>query len=439
MSTKEDITAALASIIDPDLGRDIVSLGFVREVEIADGEVSLVLELTTPACPVRDSFRAQAEKLVGALPGVTAVSVELTSKRPTRQLRAEKSGLESVDSIVAVASGKGGVGKSTIAGAIAMELSRQGYRVGLLDMDIYGPSIPTLFEHHETGLKADKSGEMVRPEEFDGLKVMSFGFWLGTAAAVMRGPMVTNYVQQFLHQVSWGELDYLFLDLPPGTGDVQITVTQSVQMDGAVVVTTPHVLSAADVGKAIDMFDKVNVPVLGVIENMSYFDAPDTGTRYHVFGRGAAQRISEHYGLPVLGQLPISAEYFGGPTARNPRSESLQAAVEAMIRNLGRARAGLSPPEIEQGERSLSLIFPDGERSTVDYQTLRASCQCALCVDEFTNEPKLDASSIPEDIHPNDLERVGNYAISIGWSDGHTTGFFPYERIRELARATSTQ
>lgn len=429
------INKALSQIIDPDLNKDIVSLGFVKHITIDGSSVSIDLELTTPACPVRDQFRARAEELVGALPGVETVKVNLSSRKPTRKPPAQKSGLEAVNSIVAVASGKGGVGKSTIAAAMAMELVRQGYRVGLLDMDIYGPSVPTLFEHHEVGLSADES-QMVIPENKDGLLVMSFGFWLGSQPAIMRGPMVTNYVQQFLHQVNWGTLDYLFLDLPPGTGDVQLTLTQNTQMDGAVIVTTPHALSAADVGKAIQMFDKVSVPVLGVIENMTYFEAPDTGKRYNVFGEGAAQRIAEHYGLPVLGRLPISAQQFGGPTTRSPQSPELQAAVEQTVRYLGMARVGLSHPEEEHDEHTLSLVWPNGEKVTVDHRTLRAGCQCAVCVDEYSGEPLLEPASIDEDIHPNAVERVGNYALSIDWSDGHTTGFFPYSRIRELAGRT---
>ena len=429
------INEALSQIIDPDLNRDIVSLGFVKDIKIDGGSVSIDLELTTPACPVRDQFRSRAEELVGALPGVETVQVNLSSRQSPRKSEAKRSGLDTVDSIVAVASGKGGVGKSTIAAAMAMELVRQGCRVGLLDMDIYGPSVPTLFEHHETGIVGDENN-MVIPENKDGLLVMSFGFWLGSQPAIMRGPMVTNYIQQFLHQVNWGTLDYLFLDLPPGTGDVQITLTQDTQMDGAVIVTTPHALSGADVGKAIQMFDKVSVPILGVIENMSYFDAPDTGKRYHVFGQGAAQRIAEHYGLPILGQLPISAQEFGGPTTRSPRSSELQAAVEQTVRYLGMARAGLSQPVEEHDEHTLSLVWPNGEKITVDHRRLRASCQCAVCVDEYSGEPLLQLDSIPKDIHPNKVERVGNYALSIDWSDGHTTGFFPYSGIRELAGKT---
>ena len=435
--TRGIVLQALSAIIDPDLGQDIVTLGFVKHLDIEDGRVSIELELTTPACPVRDRFRDEAQRLVGAIPGVESVEVRLSSRKPSRSPRADRSGLEQVDSLVAIASGKGGVGKSTVAAAVAMELAREGYRVGLLDLDIYGPSVPTLFEHHEVGLTGDDEN-MVVPVEIDGLRLMSFGFWLGDTPAIMRGPMVTNYVQQFLHQVNWGELDYLFLDFPPGTGDVQITITQSAQLDGAVIVTTPHILAAADVGKAIAMFDKVSVPVLGVIENMSFFVAPDTGARYEVFGTGAADRIGSRFGLPVLGRLPISADTFGGPTVRAPRSPDLQTAVDQMVRQIGRARAGTASPEFSFDDSGVTLRYPDGSEHRVDSRTLRASCQCALCVDEYSGEPKIDVGTIPETIHPRVVDSVGNYALSIEWSDGHTTGFFPYDRIKELASTNPT-
>lgn len=428
------IKEKLSRIVDPDLHQDIVSLGFVKDIAIQDGAVGIELELTTPACPVRDQFRALAEQYVGEIPGVSSVQVRMSSRQTTRRAQATASGLDTVDAVVAVASGKGGVGKSTVAAAIAMELVRQGYRVGLLDVDIYGPSVPTLFQHHETGLTGDEN-EMVVPENKDGLFVMSFGFWLGSQPAIMRGPMVTNYIQQFLHQVNWGELDYLFLDLPPGTGDVQITLTQSAQMDGAVIVTTPHALSGADVGKAIQMFDKVSVPVLGVIENMSFFDAPDTGNRYHIFGEGAAAEISERFGVPLLGRLPISQSEFGGPTVKSPRSKELQAAIEQVIRSLGRSRAGMSHPEMDHDSEAVTLTWPDGSTSRVKHTVLRKNCQCASCVDEFTHEQILDASTIPADIHPISIDTVGNYGLSIEWSDGHNTGIFSYSRIKELASA----
>ncbi len=356
----------------------------------------------------------------------------MNTQNNRRTRNTERSGLENVRTIIAVASGKGGVGKSTVASALATELMHRGSRVGLLDTDIYGPSIPTLFEHHEVGLTGDDEN-MVVPEQIGGLKVMSFGFWLGNSPAIMRGPMVTNYVQQFLHQVSWGELDYLLLDMPPGTGDVQITITQSVQLDGAVVVTTPHVLSAADVGKAIQMFDRVSVPVLGVIENMSHFTAPDTGTRYHVFGRGAAASISERFGLPTLGRLPVSSEHFGGPAPNAPRSEDLQKALDATLEQLDRLQTGLGLPEVTYDDQRLTLSWPDNTTTVVSHKTLRAGCQCAVCVDEFTGEQRLQREDVKDGIAPTSVDRVGNYALSILWNDGHSTGFFPYDRIRELA------
>jgi Mrp family chromosome partitioning ATPase/DUF971 family protein len=426
------VNEKLSRIVDPDLNQDIVSLGFVKDIAINDGDVSIELELTTPACPVRDQFKRQARDLVGEIPGVKSVTVNLSSRQTTRRPQPNTSGLETVDTIIAVASGKGGVGKSTVAAALAMELVRQGYRVGLLDVDIYGPSVPTLFEHHETGLTGDEN-DMVVPENKDGLLVMSFGFWLGSQPAIMRGPMVTNYIQQFLHQVNWGELDYLFLDLPPGTGDVQITLTQSAQMDGAVIVTTPHALATADVAKAIQMFDKVSVPTLGVVENMSYFEAPDTGTRYTIFGEGAAERIAENFGIPVLGRLPISQEEFGGPTAKSPRSKELQAVVDQLARSIGRARAESVTPEASHNESGVSVTWPDGVVVTVPHRTLRLNCQCASCVDEFTNEQRLDPATVSESIRPLSMAPVGNYGVSINWSDGHDSGIFSFNRIRELA------
>lgn len=432
--SEQQINQALSEVYDPDLGQSIVKLGFVKDIDIQDGAVSLSIELTSPACPVKDALKAEAEEAIRALPDVKSVAITMTARSPKAAQPVEKSGLQDVGNLIAVASGKGGVGKSTVAASMARELANRGYAVGLLDVDLYGPSIPTLFDHHEVGLSGDEN-DMVMPEDFDGLKVMSFGFWLGEQPAIMRGPMVSNYVSQFLHQVNWGVLDYLFLDLPPGTGDIQITLTQSARIDGAVIVTTPHVLSAADVGKAVRMFDRVSVPILGVVENMSHFVAPDTGTKYEVFGTGAARRISEQFGLPILGRLPLSAEEYGGPIRTNPHTNEVRQAVDEMVRSLGRARVGVSVPDVTTDESSLTLLYADGETVSVDFKTLRAGCGCAVCVDEFSGEQKLDPDSIPDDIHPESVGQIGNYAVSIKWSDGHDTGFFPYRRIKELAKS----
>ncbi len=432
--TEKDVLSRLSQIIDPDFQKDIVSLGFVKNIGIDGSTVSFDIQITTPACPVKDQFRSQAEQLVGSIPGVERVFAKIVSPSSARQPKVEKSGLVSVDSIIAVASGKGGVGKSTVAAALAKELSQRGFKVGLLDTDIFGPSLPTLFNLHRQELEGT-ADNMIKPIEIDGLKVMSFGFWLGESPAIMRGPMVSNYIQQFLHQVAWGELDYLFLDLPPGTGDVQLTITQSVQLDGAVIVTTPQALSLADVGKGILMFDKVNVPVLGVIENMAYFVCDQCNKHHLVFGEGGAQSLSRRFGIEVLAQLPLAPLDYGITFDHHVENPAMGIAVDQVIMSLGKYSRGVEQPEVTHDATKISIAWKNGETMTVSNRELRASCQCATCVNEFTGEQMLDINTIPADIHAEDVQPVGNYAVSIQWSDGHATGFFPYNRLRELAAA----
>lgn len=430
--TESQVLEALKNIVDPDFQRDIVSLGFVRNISIDKKTVSFDINITTPACPVKDQFRSQAEKLVGELPGVERVFVKISSPQQKRQPKVEKSGLSRVKSIIAVASGKGGVGKSTVAAALAKELSQRGYKVGLLDTDIYGPSIPTLFNLHQEELEAGPDN-MILPIEVDGLKVMSFGFWLGESPAIMRGPMVSNYIQQFLHQVAWDELDYLFLDLPPGTGDVQLTITQSVQLDGAVIVTTPQALSLADVGKGILMFDRVNVPVLGVVENMAYFVCDNCNARHAIFGEGGARKLSARFGIDVLSQLPLSPQSYGITYDHRVDNSDVAEAVDQVMRSLGKYIHGVEKPEVKYDAASISLVFPSGTVVSVPNRELRLNCQCATCVNEMSGENMIDAANVPADVHAEEAATVGNYAIAVQWSDGHATGFFPYKRMRELA------
>ena len=271
MPSEKIILNELSKIIDPDFNRDIVSLGFIKNLSIKEGNVSFSIELTTPACPYSPIFKKQAIDLVSNIKDVKKVMVNMTARdAPQRIFQNENSGLKNVKYILAVSSCKGGVGKSTISAILAKTLSARGFNVGLLDADIYGPSIPTIFNIHKPGVKATEDNKFY-PNIIDGLKLMSFGFLMGDGPAVIRGPMVSQYSQQLLHNVLWGELDYLIIDMPPGTGDIQLTISQSVQIDSSIIVTTPHQLSLTDVRKGIMMFDKVNIPVLGVVENMSYF------------------------------------------------------------------------------------------------------------------------------------------------------------------------
>jgi len=304
MTSEADILKALSSIIDPDFNKDIVSLGFVQAISIQGDKVAFTIELTTPACPVKEAFRQQAEEAVLALPGIRSADITMSSK--VAQAKKENDMLPEVANIIAVASGKGGVGKSTTAVNLAIAMAQTGARVGLLDGDIYGPSIPRM-----TGLAGympaiDHDKNILTPIENYGIKTISIGFLIPEGEAVVwRGPMVASALNQLLRDVAWGELDYLFVDMPPGTGDVQLTLTQKVSVTGAVLVTTPQDIALLDCRKGIEMFQKVNVPSLGIVENMSQFICPHCGESSHIFAEGGAARLSKEYNTDVLAQIPL--------------------------------------------------------------------------------------------------------------------------------------
>ena len=432
MLTTEAVLNALRAVIDPDFQQDIVTLGFVKGLDIREGRVAFTIELTTPACPIRDRFKEQAEQAVRRLPGVQEVRVTMTARaRPQRKLE-NGSGLEQTAGILAVTSCKGGVGKSTVAAMLAVNLARRGFRTGLLDADIFGPSAPTLFNLHETGVNNTPSGYL-EPRKWENLQVMSFGFMLGDQPAVMRGPMVSNIVQQLLHQVEWGPLDYLVIDFPPGTGDVQLTISQSVRVDAAVIVTTPHELSLADVRKGIQMFAKVEVPVVGVIENMAYFECSGCGQRHEIFGPAGSGLLRERFGLENLAVLPVRPAISGRLDSLAAAPEAA-AATDAVVRAMGRqALARPEQPQPKATPTHIELRWSDGRVERVPNRRLRLACSCALCVDEMSRKPVLDPATVPEDIQAVELWTIGNYALGVSWSDGHATGYFPFQTLRELA------
>jgi Mrp family chromosome partitioning ATPase/DUF971 family protein len=437
MVTEEIILKELSKIIDPDFQRDIVSLGFVQDMKIDGGTVSFTIELTTPACPLSPVFQKQAIDLVGDLPGVEKVLVNMTArKREGRQLSAEESGLKDVKYILAVSSCKGGVGKSTVAALLAKTLAARGAKVGLLDADIYGPSVPTLFNLHEPGVRATPDNKFI-PPEVDGLKLMSFGFLMGDGPAVIRGPMVAQYMQQLLHNTLWGELDYLVIDMPPGTGDIQLTISQSVQIDASVIVTTPHQLSLTDVRKGIMMFDKVNVPVLGVVENMAYFICDGCDKKHYIFGESGGKELEQRFGLETIAELPITGN-LSGSLDELAESGIANETTDIIIRTLGKKLLDKKDrPKVDFDAKTITLKWSNGETSTVSNAALRRACSCALCVDEMTRAPLLDPKSIPMDIHAEKVGIIGNYAIMVDWSDGHNTGFFPYSVIKDIAGKTT--
>jgi len=304
MTTEADILKALSSIIDPDFNKDIVSLGFVKNISIDGSKVAFTIELTTPACPVKEAFRQQAEEAVSALPGIDAIDITMSSK--VTQSQQDKQALPGVANIIAVASGKGGVGKSTTAVNLAVAMAQTGARVGLLDADIYGPSVPRMMGLAGYKPEVDYDKKIFYPLENYGVKTISMGYLVAeTQAIIWRGPMVAGALNQLLTDVTWGDLDYLFVDMPPGTGDVQLTLTQKVPVTGAVLVTTPQDIALLDCRKGIEMFKKANVATIGIVENMSQFICPHCGESSPIFAEGGAQRLSDEYNTEVLAHIPL--------------------------------------------------------------------------------------------------------------------------------------
>jgi ATP-binding protein involved in chromosome partitioning len=306
--SEEQVKDALKSVKYPGFTRDIVSFGLVKSVNIDNGEVKVQLALATNDPNIPATIKNDAEKILRGLAGVQTARVLIDIHAPPAGASAPTMGamrIPGVKHALAIASGKGGVGKSTIAANLAYALHETAARVGLCDCDIYGPSISLMFGTRERPMATEEN--KIIPIEQYGLRLMSMGFLLDdTSPAILRGPMVTRYTQQFLRQVEWGELDYLVLDLPPGTGDIQLTIVQTVALSGAILVTTPQEVALIDARKAATMFDKVNVPVLGLIENMSYFVCPSDGKRYDIFGSGGGEREAKRLRVPLLGQIPIS-------------------------------------------------------------------------------------------------------------------------------------
>ncbi len=305
--TEQAVLDALRQIIDPDLHKDIVTLGFIKDLKIENADVSFRIVLTTPACPVKEQMETQAYELVGALAGVGNVKVTMDAEVPEGRGLANNMTLPNVKNIIAVSSGKGGVGKSTVAVNLAVSLALDGAKVGLMDADIYGPNVPLMLGAAHKQPEAI-NGKIV-PIQAHGVKMISMALLAPPdKPMILRGPMLHGIVRQFLSDVNWGELDYLIVDMPPGTGDVQLSLAQLVPVQGAVLVTTPQIVSLADVRRALKMFETVAVPILGIIENMSYFIAPDTQNRYDIFGKGGGSEFADEMGVPFLGEVPLGIE-----------------------------------------------------------------------------------------------------------------------------------
>lgn len=307
----EAILDILRPVEDPELRKSLVELNMIRNVSIQGGAVRFTLVLTTPACPLREFIVDDCKRAVKTLPGVESVEVEVTAETPPQRALPDRAGIAGVKNILAVSSGKGGVGKSTVAVNIAVALAQSGARVGLIDADIYGPNGPTMMGLADAQVNVRPGTapgqDILEPAENHGVKMVSMGFLIDPDQPVIwRGPMLNGIIRQFLYQADWGELDYLIVDMPPGTGDAQLTLAQSVPMAGVVIVTTPQTVSLIDARRGLKMFQQLNVPVLGIVENMSYFVPPDLPDRqYDIFGSGGGKKTAEELEVPLLGCVPL--------------------------------------------------------------------------------------------------------------------------------------
>jgi len=442
---------ALRVVIDPDLNKDIVTLGFVQNVTFTKVEggkdiydVGFDVELTTPACPIKETFREQCEQISKSLPFVRNAKVLMTAQKATPRGTDIEGALGRVKCIIAVASCKGGVGKSTTAVNLAYSLAALGAEVGIIDADVYGPSLPTMV--HPEQEKVEFANGRIIPMMRDGVKLMSYGY-VNDQSAIMRGPMIANMLTQILSTTEWGALDYLVIDMPPGTGDVQLTLSQTLNIDCAVIVTTPQRLSFVDVVKGVAMFDKVNVPSLAVVQNMSYFVAPESGVKHYLFGKGFSRTLKEQFGIPLTIEMPLdpvlaqasdSGTPFLSSHADSETAQNYLNLAKSLVQEIAKLKYGQKPKPVFAYDKNAKIIrvtLPDKENpeAAKEIQTfrtaeLRRKCRCALCIDEMTGQKVLRDDDVKEDIKPEMMEPVGNYAIQFLWSDGHTS-LYPYQKI----------
>lgn len=375
MVTVDQVLTSLRTVVDPELHKDIVSMGMIKDLAITEGKVSFNLELTTPACPFNSDIEQDVRTAISNI-GVENLDLKVTARVMEGRAISMDELIPDVKNIIAVASGKGGVGKTTIAVNLALALAKSGAKVGLLDADIYGPSVPLM-------LGAEESPQVlknkIQPPNVEGIKVISMGFFYEQSqqAGIYRGPIVSGIVKQFLTDVEWGSLDYLIIDLPPGTGDAPLTMAQTIPVTGIIIVTTPQDVAMNVAVKAVGMFSKLNVPIVGVIENMSYLQCPHCSEKINIFGKGGGQKISEKFNIPFLGEIPLSPQIMEGSDKGKPIILSEPDSIQAnALRKVAKVTAGrisviaaeLNSNEVQADEQtsvstSISTAHKNGQSS----------------------------------------------------------------------------
>src|SRR5215204_4138124 len=355
---RDAVLNALRVVVDPDLRKDIVSLGFVKDLTIADGRASFTIELTTPACPAKDQMRDEAVAAVRGVPGVSDVKVHLTAKvRAATFPEAGRPPMPGVKNVIAVGAGKGGVGKTTVSVNLALALARCGSRVGILDGDMYGPNVPIMLGLNNTQLGTD--GQRIVPAEKYGIQVVSIGFLTNDDAPIIwRGPMLHQAIQQFFREVAWKDLDYLIIDMPPGTGDVALSLSQTVPVAGSIVVTTPQQVSLSDSRRAVRMYQKLNIPTIGIVENMSYYQCTNCHHEADIFGHGGGEALAGELKVPFLGRLPVYQPIREGSDSGVPLvvSEPASSAARAFLTLAERTAAQVSIAAYQAAEANRGKI-----------------------------------------------------------------------------------
>nr|CCA21133.1 conserved hypothetical protein [Albugo laibachii Nc14] len=459
-----DILSKLRQVPDQlGLKSDIVTLGRVKNVQLSLQEKSVYLTLEAPngaLLDVAEQWKKDSMESLRELDWIQSLHIETARPKPKNLHAKRSSTLENVSEIVAVSSCKGGVGKSTVAVNLAYSLVQRGARVGILDADIYGPSLPTMINPEDRVVRPSPTNKgFILPLEFQGVKLMSFGFVNqkaapgagGVGAAVMRGPMVSKLIDQLILATQWGSLDFLIVDMPPGTGDIQMSLTQQMPISAAVIVTTPQRLSTIDVEKGIVMFQNLKVPSVAVVENMAFFDCIH-GTRHYPFGRSHMQELAEKYSIEHMFQLPITQESaysadHGKPFVlggNDPNTvETYKHLAEAIAREVVKLRhkALLAPEFLFNPARGIllrSYTSTHAKEITISAAQLRAQCRCAQCVDEFTGKQLLDITKISTEIVPTTIQRKGNYAYAVAWSDGHSASLYTDQHLQQLISEKSS-
>ncbi|TNV79514.1 hypothetical protein FGO68_gene10079 [Halteria grandinella] len=443
----DEVLRALDEIKD-EKGKTLQELGMLHSLNVkpSEGLIAIKLNLTTDYRKVKTLIQNKLQERIH-----WAQKLEIGMAPAPQQAKgthALKKGLQKVKNIIAVSSCKGGVGKSTVAVNLAYSIATlyQDYSVGIFDADLYGPSLPTMINPVNTQLFQDENDpSMIAPIEFNGVKAMSYGFAAQNSAngkaAIMRGPIASNLVTQLIGNTNWGELDFLIVDFPPGTGDIQLTLGQEVALKAAVIVTTPQKLAYVDVIKGIEMFDQLKVPTIAVIENMSYYKCGTCDTKHKIFGQGYTNQIKNDFGIKSSFEVPILEDIASMSDSGTPFVLTLPETTELVqvyhtiahkvLHEVSLLDKRLPRPEVSFDPKSgLIVLNQNGQViKKVNPYELRLACRCAGCIDEFDGRKILKTENVPKDVHPTNIHTKGNYAVAMVWSDGHKSSIYPFERI----------